>query len=79
MKGGEDFVNHPRLRELIDREVAEVNRQLEDFERIRAYSILRERFTEENGQLTPTQKTRKSAILARYADLIESMYQKKAS
>ena len=78
-RAGEDFVNHPRLRELIDREVAEVNRQLENFERIRSFTILHERFTEENGQLTPTQKTRKAAILGRYADLIESMYEKKAS
>ncbi|MBP8651593.1 MAG: long-chain fatty acid--CoA ligase [Pseudomonadota bacterium] len=71
---GEDFVQHPRLRDLIEHEVAMVNRQLEDFERIRRFTILRQRFTEENGRLTPTQKIRKSAIIKDFKDVIEAMY-----
>lgn len=71
---GKDFVNHPRLRELIARDVASVNARLEDFEQIRNYTIVRRRFTEENGQLTPTMKTKKKAIIKEYADIIEAMY-----
>ncbi len=71
---GEDFVNHPGLREAIEHEVALVNRQLEDFERIRRFTILPRRFTEENGLLTPTQKVRKTEILQEYQEIIESMY-----
>ncbi len=74
-EAGEDFISQPRLKELIDQDVASANRMLEDFERIRRYTILKSRFTEENGRLTPTQKTRKKAILNDYADLIEGMYE----
>lgn len=71
---GEDFVNQPRLKELIEREVARANGQLEDFERIRRFTILSRRFTEENGQITPTQKIKKAAILKDYIEIIETMY-----
>lgn len=71
---GEDFVDHPGLKEVIAHEVALVNRRLEDFERVRKFTILPRRFTEENGLLTPTQKFRKAEILQEYAGVIEAMY-----
>lgn len=71
---GEDFVAQPMLTELIAKDVEAANEQLEGFERIRRYTILRERFTEENGRLTPTQKTKKNVILKDYEDLINKMY-----
>ncbi|HNY65536.1 MAG TPA: AMP-binding protein [Deltaproteobacteria bacterium] len=71
---GEDFVSQPRLKELIEHDVAEVNARLEDFEQVRRYTILTARFTEENGLLTPTQKTKKKAIIGNYRDIIEGMY-----
>lgn len=71
---GEDFVSRPLLRELIDREVQQANDRLESFETIRRYTILPQRFTERNGRLTPTQKTRKKVILKDYAEVIEGMY-----
>ena len=74
MEAGEDFVNNPRLKEIIEHEVSLVNRRLEDFERIRRYTILPRRFTEENGLLTPTQKVRKAEILREYTGVIETMY-----
>ncbi|HQG33047.1 MAG TPA: long-chain fatty acid--CoA ligase [Deltaproteobacteria bacterium] len=73
-EAGHDFVSHPRLRELIEKDVASVNARLEDFEQIKRYTIVRRRFTEENGQLTPTQKTKKKAIIKEYTDIIEGMY-----
>lgn len=71
---GEDFINQPRLRELVAGEVAAANTRLEHFEAIRNYTILPERFTEENGRLTPTQKAKKRIILQDYAAAIERMY-----
>jgi long-chain acyl-CoA synthetase len=73
-KVGEDFVSHPRLVELIQKEVDSANKQLESFELIKNFAILRERFTENNGMLTPSQKTKKRVILEKYADVIEKMY-----
>jgi len=71
---GEDFISQPRLKELIENDVKASSAYLEEFESIKKYSILSHRFTEENGQLTPTQKTKKSVILKDYESLIESMY-----
>jgi len=71
---GDDFVSLPRLQELIDRDVQEANAGLESFEKIKKYTILRQRFTEDNGMLTPTQKTKKKVILTGYEDVIDRMY-----
>jgi len=71
---GEDFIKHPKLKELIEKDVEVANEQLEGFERIRKYTILANRFTEDNDQLTPTQKTKKRVILKDYAETIDQMY-----
>jgi len=71
---GEDFIAQPQLAERIAKDVEAANEQLEGFERIRKYTILQHRFTEENGQLTPTQKTKKSVILKDYQETINKMY-----
>jgi len=72
---GEDFISTYKLRQLIEDAVDEANKNLESFERIKQYTILPERFTPENGTMTPSQKLRKEAILQRYAALIEKMYE----
>jgi long-chain acyl-CoA synthetase len=74
---GDDFISQPRLKELIDRDVKAANKKLEHFEEIKKYTILRSRFTEDNGQLTPTQKAKKRVILKAYAGAIEKMYAEK--
>ena len=74
MKVGDDFLEIPRLKELIDTDVKAANERLEGFERIKKYTILNERFSEENGYITPTQKTKKRVILKDFADTIEKMY-----
>lgn len=71
---GDDFVSTDELKELVDNEVKKANEWLERFEQIKKYAILTERFTEENGMLTPTQKTKKRVILETYADRIDALY-----
>ncbi len=71
---GEDFVNQDRLKELVDAEIREVNKKLERFEQVKNYTILRNRFTEDNGMMTPTQKPKKRVILEAYKEEIEDMY-----
>lgn len=72
---GEDFISTYKLRQLIEDAVDEANKNLESFERIKQYTILPERFTPENGTMTPSQKLRKEVILQRYRELIEKMYE----
>lgn len=73
---GEDFINQPLLKEQVDLAVKEANSHLEEFEVVKKYAILPNRFTEEGGELTPTQKTKKRVILEKYLDLIETLYQR---
>lgn len=67
-------MNNPRLREIIKKEVDAANKNLESFEQIKNYTILSERFTENNGMLTPSQKTKKRIILERFSPQIDNMY-----
>ncbi|MGE5405575.1 MAG: AMP-dependent synthetase, partial [Candidatus Saccharibacteria bacterium] len=71
---GDDFINQPKLQELIAQDVEVANERLENFEAIKIYEVIKRRFTEENDELTPTQKTKKRVILANYKDLIDEMY-----
>jgi long-chain acyl-CoA synthetase len=74
MEVGEDFIAQPRLRELIERDVVAANSKLEKFETIKKYRIIPKRFSEENGELTPTQKTKKRIIMEHYRETIEALY-----
>ncbi len=74
MSVGLDFIEAPLLKELVEAEVKRVNENLESFEKIKKYTILTTRFSEDNNQLTPTQKIKKRVILDVYADKIEAMY-----
>ncbi len=76
VKVGEDFIEKGNIRGLIADEVEKANRELEEFERVKQFTILTERFTEQNGMLTPTQKTKKRVILEAYANEIEKMYER---
>lgn len=71
---GQDFVEQPYLQKLIAADVENANQRLEEFERIRKYTIITRRFTEETGELTPTQKTKKRVIVENYKSTIEAMY-----
>lgn len=74
VKVGPDFIEKGNIRGLIAEEVARANKELEEFEQIKQYTILTERFTEQNGMLTPTQKAKKRVILETYSAEIEKMY-----
>jgi len=77
VKVGADFIEKGNIRGLIAEEVARANKELEGFEHIKQYTVLTERFTEQNGMLTPTQKTKKKVILGAYSEVIDKMYSQK--
>lgn len=73
---GRDFIEQPRLQAMIAENVRQVNETLEGFEQIKQYTILNHNFTEENGEMTPTLKLKKKAILEHYSEIIEEMYRR---
>lgn len=70
----EAIVNHEMIANAIKAEVDRVNEQLEDYERIKRFKILNFRFTEENGEVTPSQKLKMRVIEAKYKNYIEELY-----
>ncbi len=70
-----NFLEKGDIKTLIAEEVAMANKQLEKFEQIKQYTLLNERFTENNAMLTPTQKLKKRVVLDVYKDEIDKMYE----
>jgi long-chain acyl-CoA synthetase len=69
-----ELVGRPEMVALVQARVDEVNRELANFEQVKRFALLAEPFVVEAGELTPTLKIRRSAIAARYADVIASLY-----
>ncbi len=67
-------VGHPDLVAELDAGIQQVNETLARVEQIKKYRILPQPLTIASGELTPTLKVRRARVIARYADLIESMY-----
>jgi long-chain acyl-CoA synthetase len=71
---GEDVVNSPLVKELIEGEINRINDYLEDYETIKKYTILKRRFSEEEGEMTPTLKLKNRVIFEHFKKEIEAMY-----
>jgi long-chain acyl-CoA synthetase len=56
-----------------------VNAELPHYKQVRAFKVIAESFTTENGLLTSMGKLKRDAIAARFATEIDEMYQKKTS
>jgi len=50
--------------------------ELANYERVKAFTLLPEPFTQETGELTPTQKIKRKVVRDKYAAQIEAMYPK---
>ena len=70
----EEMAAHPAVRELIEGEVARVNRELASYESIKYFRILPRDLTTETGELTPSLKVKRKVVAERYRREIEEMY-----
>jgi long-chain acyl-CoA synthetase len=82
-EGLEDFASQngckndqddPQVRATIDAHLAKVNGGLASFESIKYYHLTPEPMSIENGLLTASLKVKRKIVEARYADLIDGMY-----
>ncbi len=69
-----DLSGNDRVRELVAREVERVNRGLSGPEQVKRFALLPKRLYQEDGEVTPTLKVKRKAILEKYGDLIDSLY-----
>ncbi|MGZ4827812.1 MAG: AMP-dependent synthetase/ligase, partial [Terriglobales bacterium] len=71
----EDLVSHPRVRELFDGIIAEVNCGLAQFEKLKKILIVADEFTVADGSLTPTLKLKRRVVEERYRQRIQQLYE----
>ncbi|HEX3442318.1 MAG TPA: AMP-binding protein [Pseudolabrys sp.] len=75
----QELAGHPLVYDMIERHVAEVNRSLAGDKvmagaQIKRFLILHKELDADDGELTRTQKVRRSFIAERYAPLITALY-----
>jgi len=69
-----ELVSTPEIIAFFDEQVAKINQNLPRYEQIKKYSLLPQPFSEETGELTPTQKMKRRVIFERHKSEIDSMY-----
>ena len=69
-----ELAKNPEVVKLIGREIEEKNDQLASFESVKTFRILPRDLSIEEGELTPTMKTKRKVVLDKYADLVEELY-----
>jgi len=65
---------HPRIVDLIQRQIDALTQDLPKYERIKKIALLENEFTIEGGELTPTLKVKRRVIDEKYRDVIEELY-----
>lgn len=69
-----DLTEKPEVIELIDQVVAQTNEKFARVENIRKFALLPKELDHEDGELTATQKLKRSAMTDSFGDLVEAMY-----
>jgi long-chain acyl-CoA synthetase len=75
----QELAGHPRVYDMLARHVEEMNRSLAEESamagaQVRRFLILHKELDADDGEVTRTQKVRRGFVAARYAPLIEALY-----
>ncbi len=70
----ERLAQEPQVRDLLEHEVEERNRELASFETVKRFHILPRDLSIEAGELTPTLKIRRRVVYERYRAEIDALY-----
>jgi long-chain acyl-CoA synthetase len=69
-----DFCRHPRILDLLQRQVDSLTEDLSRFERVKRVALIEREMTVEGGELTPTLKVKRRVIDEKYRDVIDRLY-----
>jgi long-chain acyl-CoA synthetase len=70
----EDLTEQQEVIELIDEEIDQANEKLARVEQVRQFRLFPKELHQDDGEVTATQKVRRSAVEEKYAELIASMH-----
>jgi len=71
-----DLTQSSEINKKIQKEVSEVNDTLARVEQIKKFTILPKKLYEEDGEVTPTMKVKRSYVNEAFGDLIEAMHKR---
>jgi long-chain acyl-CoA synthetase len=74
----QDLASKPEVLELVGKAIDTANELLAPVEQVKAFRIIPKELSQDDGELTATQKVRRREITAKFGELIESMYGGKA-
>ena len=74
VKSRSELCSHPRIIDLLQRQIDALTPNLAKYERIKKVALLENEFTIEGGELTPTLKVKRRVIDEKYRDVIEALY-----
>jgi long-chain acyl-CoA synthetase len=69
------LANEPKVRDLIQQHLDEVNSRYARVEQIKKFAILDHDLSQETGELTPTLKVKRNVINEKYAELFDALYE----
>lgn len=69
-----EFCSHPKIIDLLERQVAEATDRLAQFEKVKRIALLENELTVDGGELTPTLKVKRRVIDEKYKDVIDRIY-----
>ncbi|MBA2378732.1 MAG: long-chain fatty acid--CoA ligase [Blastocatellia bacterium] len=69
-----EFTEHPRIIDLMERQVNELTEGLARHETVKKIALLENELTVESGELTPTLKVKRRVIDEKYRDVIDRLY-----
>jgi long-chain acyl-CoA synthetase len=70
----EDLIKSGSIIEFYENKLEQLQQSLAGFEKIKKFTLLSQDFNMQLGELTPTLKVRRSVVLDRFNEVIETMY-----
>jgi long-chain acyl-CoA synthetase len=74
LKTPKDFCESLRIRDLFERQVEELTKNLAQFEKVKKIALLENELTVEGGELTPTLKVKRRIVDEKYKEIIDKIY-----
>ena len=68
------LAQHPKVIDRVGRVVDAANARLQSYAQIKKFAVLPGDFTEEGGELTPTQKVKRKVVAEKYRGVIGALY-----
>lgn len=70
----EDLCASDEVRRLIDSNIKEANAKLERWETIKRFEVLDKELSVEDGEVTPSMKIRRKAVVKKYEEILDTLY-----